>query len=192
MAFAMSAMAAALPARVAGSRRVQQAPRVALPGFVEGGLRRTAGLGASTGAWRPRGSRRTRHGTAAASRGIHARRRRGATLRRPQSGFRLWLWLPDRRADARAPRRTASEGVAALGGVSNGCKWTMMRHGKKIHRLGRPADQRKALLRALTTQLLTHGAIETTKTKAKAVRPWIDKMVNLAKDGSDAKKNQAR
>jgi hypothetical protein len=68
----------------------------------------------------------------------------------------------------------------------------MMRHGKKIHRLGRPADQRKALLRALTTQLLTHGAIETTKTKAKAVRPWIDKMVNLAKDGSDAKKNQAR
>lgn len=82
--------------------------------------------------------------------------------------------------------------MAALGGVSNGCKWTMMRHGRKIHRLGRPADQRKALLRALTTQLLTHGAIETTKTKAKAVRPWIDKMVNLAKDGSDAKKNQAR
>ena len=82
--------------------------------------------------------------------------------------------------------------MAALGGVSNGCKWTMMRHGKKIHRLGRPADQRKALLRALTTQLFTHGAIETTKTKAKAVRPWIDKMVNLAKDGSDAKKNQAR
>jgi len=68
----------------------------------------------------------------------------------------------------------------------------MMRHGRKIHRLGRPADQRKALLRALTTQLLTHGAIETTKTKAKAVRPWIDKMVNLAKDGSDSKKNQAR
>lgn len=27
--------------------------------------------------------------------------------------------------------------------MENGCKWTMMRHGKKIHRLGRPADQRK-------------------------------------------------
>jgi hypothetical protein len=52
MAFAMSAMAAALPARVAGSRRPQPAPRVALSGFVEGGLRRSAGLGASTGAWR--------------------------------------------------------------------------------------------------------------------------------------------
>jgi large subunit ribosomal protein L17 len=76
--------------------------------------------------------------------------------------------------------------------VDNGCKWTMMRHGKKIHRLGRPADQRKALLRALTTQILTHGAIKTTKQKAKAVRPWVDKMIMLAKDGSDAKRQQVR
>jgi ribosomal protein L17 len=68
----------------------------------------------------------------------------------------------------------------------------MMRHGRKIHRVGRPADQRKALLRALTTQLLTHGAIKTTKQKAKAVRPWVDKMIVLAKDGSDDKKKQAR
>jgi ribosomal protein L17 len=67
-----------------------------------------------------------------------------------------------------------------------------MRHGKKIHRLGRPADQRKALLRALTTQLLTHGAIKTTKQKARAVRPWVDKMIVLAKEGSDAKKKQVR
>lgn len=66
----------------------------------------------------------------------------------------------------------------------------MMRHGRKIHRVGRPADQRKALLRALTTQLLTHGAIKTTKQKAKAVRPWVDKMIVLAKDGSDDKKKQ--
>jgi ribosomal protein L17 len=88
--------------------------------------------------------------------------------------------------------RAASEGVAALGGVENGCKWTMMRHGKKIHRLGRPADQRKALLRALTTQILTHGAIKTTKQKAKAVRPWVDKMIVLAKEGGDSKRQQAR
>lgn len=67
-----------------------------------------------------------------------------------------------------------------------------MRHGKKIHRLGRPADQRKALLRALTTALLTHGAIKTTKEKAKAVRPWVDKMVLLAKAGGDSKRKQVR
>lgn len=67
----------------------------------------------------------------------------------------------------------------------------MMRHGRKIHRLGRPADQRKALLRALTTQLLEHGAIKTTKVKARAVRPWVDKMILLAKDGGDDKRRQA-
>ena len=65
-----------------------------------------------------------------------------------------------------------------------------MRHGKKIHRLGRPADQRKALLRALTTAILTHGAIKTTKEKAKAVRPWVDKMILLAKEGGDTKRKQ--
>jgi len=65
-----------------------------------------------------------------------------------------------------------------------------MRHGKKIHRLGRPADQRKALLRALTTQILTHGAIKTTKQKAVAVRPWVDKMILLAKAGGEHKRKQ--
>ena len=38
-----------------------------------------------------------------------------------------------------------------------------MRHGNKKAKLGRPADQRKALLRALTTELLRHGKIKTTK-----------------------------
>ena len=38
-----------------------------------------------------------------------------------------------------------------------------MRHGKKLAKLGRPADQRKALLRSLTTELLRHGKIKTTK-----------------------------
>lgn len=38
-----------------------------------------------------------------------------------------------------------------------------MRHGNKKAKLGRPADQRKALLRSLTTELLRHGKIKTTK-----------------------------
>lgn len=42
-------------------------------------------------------------------------------------------------------------------------KWTMMRHGNRVKHLGRPADQRKALLRALTTEILRHGQIRTTK-----------------------------
>ncbi len=47
--------------------------------------------------------------------------------------------------------------------AQNGCKWTAMRHGNKKAKLGRPADQRKALLRSLTTELLRHGKIKTTK-----------------------------
>ncbi|HEY9879310.1 MAG TPA: 50S ribosomal protein L17 [Leptolyngbyaceae cyanobacterium] len=59
-----------------------------------------------------------------------------------------------------------------------------MRHGRRIHELGKPADQRKALLRALTTELIRHGRITTTKARAKAVREEADRMITLAKDGS--------
>lgn len=38
-----------------------------------------------------------------------------------------------------------------------------MRHGVKGARLGRPADQRKALIRGLVTEVLRHGKIKTTK-----------------------------
>jgi large subunit ribosomal protein L17 len=37
-----------------------------------------------------------------------------------------------------------------------------MRHGKKFKRMNRPADQRKAALRALTTALLREKQIDTT------------------------------
>ena len=58
-----------------------------------------------------------------------------------------------------------------------------MRHQSKRHKLGRPADQRKALLRALTTAALRHDRIETTEAKAKAVVPVIEEMITLAKRG---------
>jgi large subunit ribosomal protein L17 len=59
-----------------------------------------------------------------------------------------------------------------------------MRHRRRVHQLGKPADQRKALLRALTTELIRHGRITTTKARAKAVREEADRMITLAKDGS--------
>lgn len=58
-------------------------------------------------------------------------------------------------------------------------------------RLGRAADQRKALLRALTTEVLRHGQITTTLTKCKEVRKSVDKMIGLAKDGSLHARRQA-
>lgn len=66
-----------------------------------------------------------------------------------------------------------------------------MRHRCRVHQLGKPADQRKALLRALSTELIRHGRITTTKTRAKAVRTQVDKMVTLAKEGSLASRRQA-
>ncbi len=59
-----------------------------------------------------------------------------------------------------------------------------MRHRCKIPQLGKPADQRKALLRSLVTELLVHGQVKTTRARADAMRPLVDKMIGLAKDGS--------
>jgi large subunit ribosomal protein L17 len=66
-----------------------------------------------------------------------------------------------------------------------------MRHRCKVAKLGLPADQRKALLRSLTTQLLRQGEITTTKARAKVVRSTTDKIITLAKDGSVAARRRA-
>jgi large subunit ribosomal protein L17 len=66
-----------------------------------------------------------------------------------------------------------------------------MRHRRRVHQLGKPADQRRALLRSLTTELIRHGRITTTKARAKAVRSTADKMITLAKDGSLSARRQA-
>ena len=66
-----------------------------------------------------------------------------------------------------------------------------MRHRCKVPQLGLPADQRKALLRSLATQIIRHGQITTTKTRAKAVRSEVDRIITLAKDGSLAARRRA-
>ncbi|KAK4376154.1 hypothetical protein RND71_006831 [Anisodus tanguticus] len=75
--------------------------------------------------------------------------------------------------------------------IDNGGRVFAMRHGRKVPKLNRPPDQRRALLRGLTTQLLKHGRIKTTKARARAVRKYVDKMVTMAKDGSLHKRRQA-
>ena len=66
-----------------------------------------------------------------------------------------------------------------------------MRHRCRVPELGLPADQRRALLRSLATELIRHGQIKTTKTRAKAVRSEVEKMITLAKDGSLAARRRA-
>jgi large subunit ribosomal protein L17 len=58
-----------------------------------------------------------------------------------------------------------------------------MRHRVPGNQLGRPYDQRKAVLRSLATELLRHDEIMTTLAKAKAVRSEAEKMITLAKKG---------
>mgnify|MGYP000059837165 FL=1 len=48
-------------------------------------------------------------------------------------------------------------------------------------KLGRPTDQRKAMLRNLVTSLLENGKIETTLTRAKEARSIAEKMITLGK-----------
>jgi len=47
-------------------------------------------------------------------------------------------------------------------------------------KLGRTSSQRKAMLRALATQLIYHGKIVTTETRAKEVRRIAEKLITLA------------
>jgi large subunit ribosomal protein L17 len=58
-----------------------------------------------------------------------------------------------------------------------------MRHRVSGHHLARPADQRKALLRALATELLRHDEIITTFAKAKAVQPKVERIITKGKKG---------
>ena len=50
-------------------------------------------------------------------------------------------------------------------------------------KLGRTSDQRRAMLRQLTTDLLENGKIETTFCRAKEVQPVVEKMITLGKKG---------
>ena len=58
-------------------------------------------------------------------------------------------------------------------------------------KLGKPSDQRRAMLRAMTTYLLEKGQIKTTYARAKEVAPMAEKMITLAKKNNLAAYRQA-
>lgn len=66
-----------------------------------------------------------------------------------------------------------------------------MRHRKHRGSLGRPSGHRRALLSNLANELIMHGKIKTTEAKARAVRPYVEKMVSLAKRGDLHARRQA-
>ena len=66
-----------------------------------------------------------------------------------------------------------------------------MRHRNAGYKLGRNTSHRRALLRNLTTSVLLEDRVETTLTKAKAVRPLVEKMITLGKKGDLHSRRQA-
>ncbi len=59
-----------------------------------------------------------------------------------------------------------------------------MRHNKHRASLGVTREHRAAMLSNMGASLIRHGRIETTLTKAKALRPFIEKVITKAKKAS--------
>ena len=66
-----------------------------------------------------------------------------------------------------------------------------MRHQTKKHTLSKAKDQRDALLRSLATELFMHGEIKTTMARAKALQPYAEEVITLAKKGDLNARRQA-
>ena len=60
----------------------------------------------------------------------------------------------------------------------------MVRHRVAFRKLGRPTGQRRALLRSLASELITHERIVTTEAKAKEARSLTEKIITYGKKGS--------
>ena len=57
-----------------------------------------------------------------------------------------------------------------------------MRHGKKVMHLGRKKAHRKSMLSNMACSLIEHKSINTTVTKAKALRVFIEPIITKAKN----------
>ena len=60
-----------------------------------------------------------------------------------------------------------------------------------VRKLGKPTDQRLAMLRQQVTDLLDKGNMETTITRAKEIAPIAEKMITLGKKNTLASRRQA-
>jgi large subunit ribosomal protein L17 len=58
-----------------------------------------------------------------------------------------------------------------------------MRHNLSYRKLGRVSEHRIALLRNQAIALLRHEKIETTMPKAKELRPFVERLITIAKRG---------
>ena len=66
-----------------------------------------------------------------------------------------------------------------------------MAYTKKARVFGRPANQRRALMRSLARSLVLHERISTTEAKAKELRPFVERLVTYAKRNTLASRRLA-
>ncbi|MEG1453380.1 50S ribosomal protein L17 [Brevundimonas sp.] len=66
-----------------------------------------------------------------------------------------------------------------------------MRHGAAYRKLGRTASHRQAMFANMAASLIKHEQIVTTLPKAKELRPFVEKLVTLAKKGDLHARRQA-
>ena len=67
-----------------------------------------------------------------------------------------------------------------------------MPHQVHQRKFGRTTDQRRAMLKNLTLSVLRYERVKTTEAKAKEIRRFVDRMINLGKDGSLEARRRAR
>ena len=58
-----------------------------------------------------------------------------------------------------------------------------MRHGNAHRKLGRTTSHRLAMFRNMSASLIKHEQIKTTLPKAREIRPYMEKLITLAKHG---------
>ncbi|MBK0401174.1 50S ribosomal protein L17 [Limibaculum sp. M0105] len=58
-----------------------------------------------------------------------------------------------------------------------------MRHGSGHRKLNRTAEHRRAMFANMACSLIEHEQIKTTLPKAKELRPYVEKLITLAKRG---------
>lgn len=66
-----------------------------------------------------------------------------------------------------------------------------MRHGVKQRKLGKTSTHRTAMLANMAASLIKHEQIKTTLPKAKELRPFVEKLITLAKKGGLANRRLA-
>ncbi len=67
-----------------------------------------------------------------------------------------------------------------------------MRHQKHRHLLGVKKEHREAIMAAMATALFTHSRITTTLPRAKALRPFAERLITLAKKAAQTEEGSAK